>query len=522
MKGESKMLNGTKTVLLATAEPKLNDAISKNASNFGILITGMVENESTFVAAIQEQIPDIILTSKRFEFNNLSVVDYLIAFKKQYPSIRIIYLAGQLNDFDVIKQRELAKLVQGGIYDIYTEKTISMPLIKQMFAFPKKFKDVEHLSEIRGDLPDYMQENDLEIDVDDPNDEIIEYAIDETRVYDNVIVVSSIKPGTGKTFISSNLAMALAKFGTRKPNQERPSIAYIEADLQNLSIGTILALKNQKNYLKEVLQGIGSLFDENNRIHVTQRKKKQVDDLILNSFQQYMSVKDLYSLAGSHFIPQEIMAIKDVYYRYLIDVVSNHFDIVIVDTNSSLTNTTSLPLLQLCKYAFFIINLDYNNIKNNGRYQKFLVEMGLHDKIFYILNEDIQEEHRGLLGIPTFEELQCDSAMLEKSGLHLLGKIPALPKEIFLNRLYDGRPIVLDNTEFTLKARLEISKIANNIWPLDNLEWLTQEYEQFRLRQLGGDIQKKETMTGISQEEPKPEERTPKKGFFHRKKKEKS
>ena len=69
------MLNGTKTVLLATAEPKLNDAISKNASNFGILITGMVENESTFVAAIQEQIPDIILTSKRFEFNNLSVVN---------------------------------------------------------------------------------------------------------------------------------------------------------------------------------------------------------------------------------------------------------------------------------------------------------------------------------------------------------------------------------------------------------------------------------------------------------------
>lgn len=481
-----------KKVLLATGELKLNEAIKKNVDNFGIIVTGIAENELIFQSCLKEEIPDIILTSKKFEFNNLSVVDYIIRLKKDLPEIRIIYLAGQLNDFDVIKQKEMMKLIEAGIYDIYTEKSISMPLIKQMFLFPKRYEDIQHLNQIKGEIPEYKEFDEIEIEDDNPDDEIISIELDTEKVYDNVIVVSSIKPGTGKTFISSNLAMALAKFGTRKQNQERPKIAYIEADLQNLSIGTILALKNQKNYLKEVLTEISSLFDENNKIHVTLNKKKQVDNTILNSFQQYMSVKDLYSLAGSHFLPKEILQIKDVYYNYLIEVVSQNFDIVIIDTNSSLTNATSFPLLKLCKYAFFIINLDYNNIKNNGRYQKYLIETGLKEKIFYILNEDIQPDNRSLLGLSTFEDLLCNSEMLERSGLHLLGKIPEIPKEIFLNRLYDGRPIVLDSTEYTLKARLELCKIANNIWPLDNIEWLNNEYQQFKLRTLGGNLEKKE------------------------------
>ena len=116
------------------------------------------------------------------------------------------------------------------------------------------------------------------------------------------------------------------------------------------------------------------------------------------------------------------------------------------------------------------------------------------------MNEDIQLENRSLLGIPTFEDLICDSELLEKTGLKLLGKIPAIPKEIFFNRLYDGRPIILDNTEFTLKTRLEISKIANNIWPLDNLEWLQNEYEQFKLRKLGGDLNKNKPPLQLEQE----------------------
>ena len=504
----------TKQVLLATGEPKLNEAIKKNASNFGIYLTGIAENELVFQSCLKEEIPDIILTSKKFEFNNLSVVDYIIRLKRQLPNIRIIYLAGQLNDFDIVKQKELTKLIEAGIYDIYTEKIISMPLIKQMFLFPKSYEDVLHFTQIKVSLPEYQERDEIEIEDDNPDDEIIEITLDSEKVYDNVIVVSSIKPGTGKTFISSNIAMSLAKFGTRKANQERPKIAYIEADLQNLSVGTILALKNQKNYLKEVLDNISGLFDENNKIRVTMEKKRQVDNLILESFQSYMSVESLYSLAGSHFLPQEILKIKDVYYNYLIDVVSKHFDIVIIDTNSSLTNITSFPLLKLCKYAFFIINLDYNNIKNNGRYQKFLAETGLKDKIFYILNEDIQEENRSLLHIKTFEDLICNAELLEQTGLKILGKIPEIPKEIFWNRLYDGKPIVLDNTEYTLKARLEISKIANNIWPLDNLEWLENEYNQFRLRTLGGDLNKLDKMTGIKFEEAEKQPEKKKKGIF--------
>ena len=48
-------------------------------------------------------------------------------------------------------------------------------------------------------------------------------------------------------------------------------------------------------------------------------------------------------------------------------------------------------------------------------------------------------------------------------------KIPELPKEVFYNRVYEGKPVALDNKDYTLKARYELAKVANQIWPVTNL-----------------------------------------------------
>ena len=40
-------------------------------------------------------------------------------------------------------------------------------------------------------------------------------------------------------------------------------------------------------------------------------------------------------------------------------------DVVIIDSNSSLVHVSTIPLLQLCSKVFYVLNLDFNNIRNN-------------------------------------------------------------------------------------------------------------------------------------------------------------
>ena len=155
-------------------------------------------------------------------------------------------------------------------------------------------------------------------------------------------------------------------------------------------------------------------------------------------------------------------------------------DVVIIDTNSSLAHVSTIPLLQLCSKAYYVLNLDFNNVRNNKRYQKTLQDFGIFDKVKYIINEDIDNEYRRLIGQEPLEEIQYDSRAIMDSGFDVVSKIPEIPKEIFLNRLYQAVPIILDETEYTLKARIEISKISKEIWDVDNYEWLEKEFLRYQ------------------------------------------
>ena len=75
------------------------------------------------------------------------------------------------------------------------------------------------------------------------------------------------------------------------------------------------------------------------------------------------------------------------------------------------------------------------------------------------------------------KELLYDSSMLEKD-FKLEAKIPIIPKVTFLNRIYNGKPIALDTNEYTLDARFEIAKVANEIWPITIMEKLEKEIKK--------------------------------------------
>lgn len=210
-----------------------------------------------------------------------------------------------------------------------------------------------------------------------------------------------------------------------------------------------------------------------------------MDKTIIKCFQPYYKSKNLFVLVGSQFESRELEMVKGNHYVYLLESIAKLFDVVIVDTNSSLNHVTTYPLLQLANQCYYVLNLDYNNIRNNHRYRKELVDLGIGDKVKYILNEDISQN------LDNKEDLIFGPEDLRESGYRLEGCIPAIDKSIFLNRLHEGSPVILDNSKSTLKARLEISKISDSIWPMDNLVELEHEWGKHYASQIQKKVAKK-------------------------------
>lgn len=478
-------------VLLATGQPKLNDIIiSKILPVVDGELVGNVDSKSDLLPTAQVHSPNLIIVSKVLSGTDRTILETILELHRQLPSIRIIFLAGNIDTNNKEKMLELGSLVTAGVYDIIHEKSITKSMLIELIQNPKSREDVSYLLK-------YMKVNQIH------EDEIVEFDDDfedggdvTINGYKNVVIVSSIKPGTGKSFVSTNLATAIARFGIKKKDGTRPKVALIEGDLQNLSVGTLLGFEDDAKYnLKTVMDKIATVFDDDGHLIEDAVRVRSVNEFILNSFKPYYSVGNLFALVGSQLRLEELDAIKPEYYAYLVEVVKDSFDIVVIDTNSSLAHISTLPLLQLCHKAFYVLNLDFNNVRNNKRYQKTLQDLEVFDKVKYVVNEDIDSEYKKLLGQELIEEIQYDCNAIIDAGFDVTARIPEIPKEIFLNRLYEATPIILDETDYTLKARIELSKIAKEVWEVDNADWLDKEFERYQAK-VSGIVKKRKGIFG--------------------------
>ncbi|MBQ3423050.1 MAG: hypothetical protein IJH34_15665 [Romboutsia sp.] len=155
---------------------------------------------------------------------------------------------------------------------------------------------------------------------------------------------------------------------------------------------------------------------------------------------------------------------------YLVDAIIDDYDVIIIDSNSSISHVTTYPLLKMANTCYYILNLDFNNIRNNTRYRSTLKELGITDKVKYILNQDIKNDSNGAHSGTNIETLLFTANHLDDSGFKLEATIPAIPQTVFLNRLYEGKPIILDDKDYTKNVRHELLKICNQIWPIEGFE----------------------------------------------------
>lgn len=428
-------------ILLATGSPKLREVVEKLPA---FTICGDISYKEDLLDSCERYAPDVVLYSESLKAKGkINSIELLKSVKRRYPAIRLVYLSGYIKDDDNQRMRLLSTLVDAGIYDIFHEQSITTKEVANLLLHPKEKSDVTYIQR-------FLESTSALTDAADSG-------------YKNIIIFSSIKPGSGKSFIAVNVASAIAKYGKRKRDGSPPRVAIIEGDLQTLSVSTLLQLDDKERNLKSALDKVSEVVDKNGVLIGSDEDIDDVRRYVLSCFLPYNKVSNLYGLIGSNLSRSDISKINSYQYYFLIELIVDYFDIVIVDTNSALEHRTTGPLLELANTCFYILDLDYNNVRNNLRYKKELTEFGILHKVKYVLNRDVDtkeiKEHS--------EKLAFTSNELVSSGFKLEAKIPMVDLSVMYNRTFTGNPLIFDVKPETKGARKELFIIADEIWPIE-------------------------------------------------------
>ena len=278
-------------VVAATGIPMLDEELKKQPDMkvTECFLRGELES------IIESTSPQLVIISDKLSGEE-NTIKLLIHLKNKFHFVRFIYLAGQFDPRDKTRIDALGMLVLVGIYDIITSQKVNIDVIMDTIKFPKKEQSVSYLTsnllnskhEIKNAIGGGLEYEVYE------EEEIAQH------VFPNVFMFTSVKPGTGKSFVAVNTACAIAKYG-----KEKPRVALIEADMQTLSIGTLLSIDEKKGNLKDVMQAISSIFDKSTLIDDDDRKRK-VNKTIRNSMVTYKNIPNLDVLVGSSLTPEEI------------------------------------------------------------------------------------------------------------------------------------------------------------------------------------------------------------------------
>lgn len=470
-KGGNIMLN----IVLATGVPKINSLFDQPQLKEQINVVALIEEREMLIPQLEalEERVDVILITDALPGRKLFMMQLLPNLRVEFHDIRVVYLTSEVNMTDTQRIQNLSFLVTLKLYDIVSTNELTPQVILRAIGQPATADNVGWITRYMEKAEYSLERKTTAVQMDTgnfgENDEE-----NSDLLFPNVAVFASIKPGTGKSFISANIATTIAKYGVKNANGEPPRVALIDGDLQNLSLGTLLQYPDDENNLKNVMDKIHGIYDEDGKLKDNPQLINETNAYIRNAFVPYSKVKNLYSLVGSQLTMEQISGITGTDFLHLLKTIEKDFDIIIVDSNSSLGHISTIPLLTASNFIYYIINLDFNNIRNNARYFENLQQLQILDRVSYILNENVTEDY--LKKTKSSEELKYTAAHIEESGFELAGQIPIIEKSVFLNHIYDGTPVSLDNEPYTLEARLELARIASQLWEIEKLPYLEEQY----------------------------------------------
>lgn len=376
-------------------------------------------------------------------------IEFILEVKKLNPLIRVVFFSGELNlnNEDVVYK--INQLIERGIYDIYSGKQISQGIIENELNNPKTFNDVRAIADLKMSHDSYKETAKQ----------------DFGAGYRNIIIVSSIKPGSGKSFVSTNLAVGIAKYGKKKKDGTVPKVAIIDGDLQTLSVGTLLGIEDSRLNLTTALKSVTSILNSKGEIVGSEQEIEETREFVRKCFLPSKVVPNLYGLVGSQLQFKDMGGIRPYHFFYMVQLMIDEFDIIIIDSNSSLEHKTTGPILQLAGFCFYVMDLDFVSIRANLRHRQELHKLGVLGKVSYVLNKAITKENSHMFSEP----LKYGPEHLSGDGFKVVAKLPMVDPTIMLNRLHKQVPVILDEEPSTVPVRIELTQIAEMIWPMSNI-----------------------------------------------------
>lgn len=456
-------MNYQDKIVLATGNEKLHDFVINRFKNNNISV---VTSKSNLKNRCETMNADCLIVSDVIEGKE-NIYNILLNISKELPNLRIIFLTKEIKVNEESKIHNLSMLVTAGIYDIISVDAISAEELLYVINNKKTIEDVQFIVNKAQELlgTKYNEEDEISFIV---SEETKERVIKEDK--NNKFVISSIKPGTGKSFVSTNVATAIAKFGVLKDGKP-PRVAIIDADLQNLSVGTLLGIEDEKYNLITAIKKIATICSKDGSLSTTEKGLDEVKKFVLNCFKPYEigNLKNLKALVGSqHFFEEVSQFVQPIHYSLLLHLIEDEFDVIIIDSNSSLSHITTQSIVGAAKTCYYVLNLDFNNVRNNIRYQSTLDENNILEKTKYILNEDISPD------MEEYDGLEYTSEKVEEQ-LVLEAKIPMIKKQFFLNCVFEATPVILTDFPEVLRAQYELLKIANQIYPIETIGQIEKE-----------------------------------------------
>lgn len=396
-------------------------------------------------------------------YGDVSTVDFILEIKRMNPSLRVVYFSGELNTENPDIIYKINELIDVGVYDIYSGRKISEEVIARELNNPKSYADVKRLVDIK-------RENDKQMN---------SIPHDFGSGYRNVIIVSSIKPGSGKSFVSTNLAVGIAKYGKKKKDGSVPKVAIIDGDLQTLSVGTLLGIEDSRLNLTTALRAVMGVLNNKGDIVGDSGQIEDCREFVKKCFLPSKNIPNLFGLVGSQLQFKDMAGIRPYHFFYMVQLIIDEFDVIIIDSNSSLEHKTTGPILQLAGFCFYVLDLDFVSVRANLRHRQELTRLGIINKVSYVLNKAITKDNAYMFS----EKLEYGAENLEGDGFRVVAKLPMVDPTIMLNRLHNKTPIILDESIDTVPIRIELTQIAEKIWPMGNIGELRIKLDEYHKHQ---------------------------------------
>lgn len=236
-----------------------------------------------------------------------------------------------------------------------------------------------------------------------------------TKIY----VVTSGKGGVGKTTVTANLGVALAKLGKK--------VLAVDADIGLRNLDMILGLENRIVYdVLDVLEG---------RVEFSKALVKDKRGITL-------------WLLPANQTKNKDAVDKDRWVKLLEDIKSSQeYDYVFIDSPAGIEQGFQIAVLP-ADTALVVVNPEVSSVRDADRIIGLLENMGKKDYFLVVNRVRWDAVKKG--------EMLSVEDVVDILKAPLLGVIPEEPKLVdFTNR---GEPIVLDNSYGASKAILDMAR----------------------------------------------------------------